>query len=235
MIKFSIILPCYNEVESLPTILERCQNFINWSETELILVNNGSSDGTKEFFKKTLSLYKFARYINVDVNCGYGYGVIQGINAAKGKWIGWSHADLQSDPMDFAKAIEICRGFSDDDLIFVKGSRSGRSVIDRLFSRGLEFFVRFILNQKLYEINAQPNMFNRKLLKFANHSPNHWGLDLYFYFIAEKQKFKFVRIPVLFLERKSGKSKWHTGFFSRIRFSLNMLSYCFEIKRTEGK
>ncbi len=232
MIKFSIILPCYNESENIVEILERFGSIINNFDTELIVVNNGSEDDTAFILENNICKYKFARTVDIPVNIGYGFGIMNGLREAQGNWVGWSHADLQTDPADVVKAINICRNYT--EYLFVKGERSGRSTFARLFSKSMEVFVRIILNKKLTEINAQPNFFNAKLLDFTNCPPNHWGLDLYFYYIAQKADFSFERIPVLFPDRKAGVSKWNSGFFSRIKFSVKMLMYCFEMKKNEN-
>lgn len=234
MIQFSIILPCYNEVDNLKEILDQYASFMNPVESELILVNNGSIDNSSSFLEDNISNYSFAKFINIDVNKGYGYGIMQGLKTAKGNWIGWSHADLQTDPQDMAIAIETLKGHSVNELLYVKGMRSGRSLFDNLFSRGMEMFVKLILKKSFFEINAQPNIFNRKLLESATNYPFHWGLDLYFYYIAVKESYSFIRIPVLFPKRKHGKSKWNKGVFSRVRFSIKMLKYCSEIKKNEN-
>lgn len=231
MIRYSIILPCFNESENLIEILERFGSLINSNDIELILVNNGSVDNTAFILERSISKYYFARVITIPINKGYGLGIMQGLKSAKGKWVGWSHADLQTDPADIIKAIDICRNFSDGELVFIKGKRSGRGFIARLFSQGMEFFVKIILKERLVEINAQPNFFNIKLLDYIKNPPDHWGLDLYFYYIASITSFKFVRIPVLFQARKYGMSKWNRGLFSRISLSIKMLRYCFAIKR----
>jgi glycosyltransferase involved in cell wall biosynthesis len=234
MIKFSIILPCYNEYENLAEVFNVYKEVLNPDETELIVVNNGSTDKTAEFLQKNAFNYSFIKIVEINKNQGYGYGIMQGIQKARGIWVGWTHADLQTDPKDIAKAIEICRKKSDDDLIYVKGYRIGRTTFANFFSRGMEFCVKLILNQDLKEINAQPNLFNRRLLVSVNDFPHHWGLDLYFYSLAERLKYRFERISVLFPERKFGKSKWNKGVLSRIKFSLKMLKYCFEIKKNEN-
>ena len=234
MIKFSIILPCYNEYENLDEVFKIYKGVLNPNETELIVVNNGSTDKTAEFLKENANNYSFIEVVEINENKGYGYGIMQGIQKAKGNWVGWTHADLQTDPKDIAKAIETCRKRSDDDSFFVKGYRIGRTPFANFFIRGMEFCVKLILHKDLKEINAQPNLFNRKLLNVAIDYPHHWGLDLFFYYLAKKESYKFERISVLFHERKFGKSKWNKGVFSRIRFSLKMLNYCFEIKKNEN-
>ncbi|HNQ67655.1 MAG TPA: glycosyltransferase family 2 protein [Bacteroidales bacterium] len=234
MIKFSIILPCYNEFENLAEVFNVYKEVLNPDETELIVVNNGSTDKTAEFLKRNTDNYSFIKVVEISKNQGYGYGIMQGIQKAKGNWVGWTHADLQADPKDIAKAIEICRTKPLDDLIYVKGYRIGRTPFANFFSTGMEFCVKLILHQDLKEINAQPNLFNRELINNAKKYPYHWGLDLFFYYLAQKKSYKFERISVLFPERKFGKSKWNKGVFSRIKFSLKMLKYCFEIKKDEN-
>lgn len=234
MIKYSVILPCYNEAENLLRILELYKAILLPEDSELIIVNNGSTDNTAKFLEENILNYSFARFITVPINKGYGYGIIQGLKESKGVWIGWSHADLQTDPSDVARAINICEGKTKDELIYVKGKRLGRKWNDRIFSRGLEFFVRIVLRSKLYEINAQPNFFNRKLFEKAKFTPDHWGLDLYFYYLAVNSGYNFERISVSFHKRISGKSKWNTGIFSKFVFSFKMLKYCFEIRKNEN-
>lgn len=234
MIKYSIILPCYNELENFFELLNRLSKIIDSDNTEVIFVDNGSNDGTEIFFKSYLLNYKFARTIRVEINKGYGYGIMQGLKIAKGSIIGWTHADLQTDPLDIVRAIDILEKQKNLDSIYVKGSRIERPVHDKFFTRSMEVLVKMILKQNLTEINAQPNLFSKKLLDNCNNPPNHWGLDLYFYSIAEKLSYNFIRLPVSFPKRIHGKSKWNKGFFSKIKLSLKMLNYCFEIRKNEN-
>jgi len=232
MIKYSIVLPCYNEEENLPEIIQQFSEIINPENTEIILVDNGSTDGTEELLESKLVSLSFITKTKIKKNKGYGNGIMQGLKIAQGEFVGWTHADLQTDPADIVKAINIIEEEKTNN-IFVKGERNGRSAFDRFFSRGMEFFVKVILKHKLYEINAQPNLFSRSLLDNIKNPPDHWGLDLYFYYHAEKLSYNFKRIPVSFPERKHGESKWNSGFLARVKFSIKMLNYCFEIRRDE--
>ena len=64
--KFSIVIPCYNEAENIPILLERFASVIEGEEIEVVLVNNGSTDQTKQVLKECLPKYYFARSILVE-------------------------------------------------------------------------------------------------------------------------------------------------------------------------
>ena len=92
--KLSIVVPCYNEKENLPLLLERFNEVIKGRDMEVILVDNGSSDGSAHVLKELLPRYSFARTVAVSVNQGYGYGILQGLKECRGEDIGWTHADM---------------------------------------------------------------------------------------------------------------------------------------------
>ena len=94
--KFSVIIPCYNESESLQNILEMILPLQNDYDLEYILVENGSLDRSKEFFQTNIEK-KFTnlKVVYVKNNIGYGYGLQRGLEVASGDYIGWAHADSQ--------------------------------------------------------------------------------------------------------------------------------------------
>jgi len=231
MIEFSVIVPCYNEAENIRPLLEAFSKFLPAENAELILIDNGSADETDKLKAPSLRDYPFLKWIHIDKNIGYGNGIMTGLKHAKGKYIGYTHGDLQTDPNDLLLAFEVIKKMPPNNKIFIKGTRSGRNLVSRVFSTGFELLASLILNCKLKEINAQPVVFNAQLLECCVNPPLHWGIDLFLYYTAHKNSYAIKRIPVIFPERRHGVSKWHTGFFSRVKFSLNMLKYCFELKK----
>ena len=97
---FSLIIPCYNESKSLPQLLERCTPLLQKGNIEVILVDNGSNDETATLLKTLLPQYPGCRSIRVEQNQGYGFGITSGLSVATGDILGWTHADLQTDPAD---------------------------------------------------------------------------------------------------------------------------------------
>ncbi len=217
MKKYSIIVPCYNEAKNIPLILKRFQTAIGKrSDTELILVNNGSVDDSDKVISANLPRFTFAKSIKVTKNIGYGHGVLTGLKEANGQFLGWTHADMQTDPVDVLKAFAILEGADKPDNIFIKGRRVGRPVFDRLFSLGMGVYASLKLRVRFYEINAQPTIFSKRFFNSWRNPPSDFSLDLFAYWQAQKNNLRIIRFPVLFPERKFGQSSWNTSWKKRI-------------------
>ena len=161
--KFSLVIPCYNEAENLPLLLERCKSLAERPLIEVILVDNGSTDRTSEVLKELLPRYKGCRSVRVEKNVGYGSGIISGLKTAKGEILGWTHADMQTDPQDTIQGLEFFE--KDKNDIFVKGLRYGRPSMDVFFTMGMSIFETILLGRPMWDINAQPTMFSRKFFE----------------------------------------------------------------------
>ena len=162
---FSIVIPCYNEAATLPLLIERCQEVVEESpyELEFILVDNGSTDNTNLILKKMLTATSGCRFIRLKDNEGYGHGILAGLAAARGDILGWTHADMQTDPGDILKAMPYLGGNSEQ--IFAKGRRFGRPVTDVAFTICMSIFETFYLGCRMWDINAQPNIFHRSFFE----------------------------------------------------------------------
>lgn len=228
--KLSIVVPCYNEAENIPLILERFDEVIKTDEVEVILVNNGSTDNSAEVLDELLPNYSFARTVFVQVNQGYGYGILQGLNAAEGDYIGWTHADMQTDPGDVLKALDIINN-SKDKNIFVKGNRKGRPAFDQFFTWGMGIFETIYFKTPMDDINAQPNVFPKGFYEGWDNPPYDFSLDLFAVYTAKKAGLLIVRFPVLFPERIHGESKWNNeGLKSKWKFIKRTIQFSKELK-----
>jgi glycosyltransferase involved in cell wall biosynthesis len=232
-IEYSIVVPCYNEAENIPLLLSGFAAFMTNDNEELILVNNGSTDKTAEMETELKKLYPFLRWVHIEKNIGYGHGIYTGLKHAKGKYLGYTHADLQTDPNDVYCAFSIIKEMPENNNSIVKGYRLGRNFISRIFSRVFEKLASLILKYPFKEINAQPVVFSSGIMKNMTDPPLHWGFDLYVYYISCKSNCTIKRLNVLFPSRKYGHSKWHKGVLSRITFSFKLLKYCFELKKID--
>lgn len=229
--KLSIIVPCYNESKNLPLILERFNEAIGTrKDIELVLVNNGSYDDSQSIMESLLPKYPFAKIAIVAVNQGYGFGILTGLKAAKGDFLAWTHADMQTDPKDVIKALEIAEKGNNPEKIFVKGNRRGRSFSENVFTAGMSIFESLYLGADLRDINAQPNLFHKSFYESWKNPPYDFSLDLYTFFMARKNKLEVLRFPVIFPKRIHGHSHWNFGIASKIKFIMRTLSYSFKLK-----
>lgn len=217
--KLSIVVPCYNEEENIPLILQRFSEIIEDRDIEVVLVNNGSTDGSAQVIAELLPKYSFARTTLVEVNQGYGFGIISGLKTCDGDYIGWTHADMQTDPRDVARAYDtIKRLCNDDPYLYLKGNRKGRSIFDTFFTFGMSCYESILLGTRMYDINAQPNIFPKTFFDEWENPPYDFSLDLYAYYMAIKKGLKVIRFEVKFPERIHGESKWNTGLVAKKKF-----------------
>ena len=86
-----------------------------------MLVDNGLKDGTIDEIMKIAEQNKFVKPVKVEVNQGYGFGILSGLKEANGDWLGWMHANLQSDPEIFIEMFKNAINEEDVFCIRVKG------------------------------------------------------------------------------------------------------------------
>lgn len=227
--KLSVVVPCYNEEQNIPLILARFAQVVDRDDVEVILVDNGSTDHSAQVLTELLPEYPFARTVKVEVNQGYGYGILQGLKECRGEYIGWTHADMQTDPADILRALAIIE--AQNGLVFVKGRRKGRPLFDVFFTTGMSLFETCYLREKLYDINAQPNLFPKVFFDAWDNPPHDFSLDLYALYMARRRRLKVIRFPVLFPERIYGESKWNTGLKAKWRFIKRTIAFSINLKK----
>lgn len=231
--KLSIVVPCYDEAENIPLILNRFSEVIGRDDIEVVLVDNGSNDNSPEILRELLPSYSFARSIRIEVNQGYGYGIVQGLKACTGEFIGWTHADMQTDPGDLIKALEIIESNGSEKNIYIKGNRKGRPVFDQFFTSGMSLFETVYMGVKLYDVNAQPNVFSREFFESWKNPPKDFALDLYVLYMAQKAKLDIKRFDVVFPKRLHGESHWNNGSLkAKWKFIKRTLDFSVNLKKS---
>ena len=229
--KLSIIVPCYNESRNIPLLLERFNSVVMRDDIEVIIVNNGSQDNTDEVLAELMPRFSFARAVKIEENKGYGHGILTGLKEARGQYLGWTHADLQTDPGDCLKALDIIEREDSPKDIYIKGNRKARPLADVIFTIGMGIFESIYLGTILWDINAQPNIFHREFFMKWKNPPSDFSLDLYALYTAKKTNKQIVRFPVLFLKRKFGTSSWNADMLSKIKFIKRTLAYSLVLRK----
>lgn len=227
--KFSLVIPCYNEAKNIPLLLERCTVFNDRNDFEIILVDNGSTDDSTEVLKALLPQYPAYKCVRVEENQGYGFGILSGLRRAQGDVIGWTHADLQTDPQDILQAVDF---FKETPIkTFVKGKRYDRPFMDVVFTIGMSIFETFLLKKRMWDINAQPTLFSKEFFESWTDPPHDFSLDLYAYYQAHMHKLKIYRFPVRFGERAHGASHWNVNWSAKSKFIKRTVQFSLELKK----
>jgi glycosyltransferase involved in cell wall biosynthesis len=204
-------------------------------DIEVLFVNNGSTDQSAAIFEKELAInpsYPF-RIVNVEKNQGYGYGILQGLYSAKGDILSWTHADMQTDPLDLIKALDIYVKLPKTQVALIKGSRRKRPLFDAIFTQGMSFFILFALKVYLKDINAQPKLFSSDFFnQIAKEAPYDFSLDLYFLYHAKKQG-QILDFPVYYKNRLSGEAKGGGGSLSlKIKLVKRTIKFVLEFRQS---
>ncbi len=228
----SIVVPCYNESDSLPEILQRYAEAGAGTAFELVLVDNGSTDATPETLARLLPDYPFARAVRVPVNQGYGHGIFAGLQTTTAPVLAWSHADMQTDPADVFTALRLWETCEAPERTLVKGTRHGRALGERLISLAMQLIATVLLRTPLREINAQPKLFPRALLAELTDPPLDFNFDVYVLYRAARADWRIASIPVLFPPRQHGQSHWAATWRSKWRTILRSLRYLFRLARS---
>jgi glycosyltransferase involved in cell wall biosynthesis len=230
--KLSLVIPCYNESANLPLLVDRCAVvFQGREDVEVILVDNGSTDDSPAILSSLLSGHDFIRSVRVEVNQGYGHGILTGLRAATGEILAWTHADLQTDPNDALVGLARFESASDQEQLFVKGRRYGRPAADVVFTVGMAFFETLLLRTPMWDINAQPTMFTKAFFQTWEDPPGDFSLDLFAYYTAAMAGLQMERFPVYFGERAHGISRWNVNWQAKVKFIRRTVDYSMQMYR----
>ncbi len=120
--KISVVVPFYNEAENLPRLIQELDDSLTLLnlEAEIILVNDCSTD---HFARPQISPHFPVQWIHLTQNSGQSAALYYGFQAAKGDLVGMLDADLQNDPQDFIKLLQLLQK---ENLDLVTGIRTSR-------------------------------------------------------------------------------------------------------------
>lgn len=230
-LKLSIVLPCFNEARNLPLLLQNYRE--RWEDlpAELILVDNGSTDNTVATLQGQLAtgLFRFARTVSVPKNRGYGYGLLCGLQAARGEFVAFSHADMQCAPGDVFAAYRKLMEQPRPEQALVKGRRHGRHWRDSVVTAIMSVLASVLLMKRLTDINAQPKVFHRALVPKLSAAPDGFQFDLCVLYRAARAGSSILTVPVEFPPRIHGQSNWAFSLASRYRTIRQTIQYMFRL------
>ena len=127
----SAMFPCYNDANTIGGLVDDVHTALlpYARELEVIVVNDGSSDGSREVLDELASCRPWLRVIHHDKNRGYGGALISGFAAAQYEWIFYTDGDAQYD----AKEAAVLAPLATDDVDVVQGYKLGRG--DELYRK----------------------------------------------------------------------------------------------------
>jgi len=163
----SIIVPVFNEENTILKILNKLSDIRNWGYSfEIIVINDGSDDNTNNILSENNSLID--KYINNEMNFGKGYSVKKGLEIAEGKYVIFQDADMEYDPNDFIKFFKLLTKFEPDLIIgsrfvYAEYTRS-HYFLNKIGNNIITFLFNLIHNTTFTDIYSCYVCFKKELL-----------------------------------------------------------------------
>lgn len=212
----SVVVPVFNEIETLPTLCDRIQAALDELELEaweVLLVNDGSTDGSGEWLARYCRAHEGFRALHFDQNQGQTAAFDAGFQAAHCSLIATMDADLQNDPADIARLLEQLT----DPVGVVCGVRQRRqdSWLRRTSSKIANAVRNYISGDNITDTGCSLKLFRTSVFE---RMPMFEGMHRFFPTLVKMEGYGVVEVTVSHHPRYAGSSKY--GVWNRLFRSL---------------
>ncbi len=221
-VDFSLVIPCYNEQESLPELYARITRVMAAMKMshEIIFVDDGSNDDSSRVIEELNRQDDRVKLIQFIHNYGKSAALAAGFRVATGRFVVTMDSDLQDDPDEIPNLLaKLESGF---DL--VSGWKKVRHdpLSKRLASKVYNFFTSLLSGIRLHDFNCGLKIYRREVVKTLR---VYGELHRYLPVIAFHNGFRVTELPVTHHPRKYGVSKFGVARFARGAFDLMTISF----------
>ena len=202
----TIVIPAFNEAPNLNVVLPSLCSTCKQQQWKIIVVNDGSSDNTREVLK-TFEEPGFFSVVHHKLNKGYGAALKSGIAASDTDYLITMDADGQHNVEDVAKLFA-CLKKNDADLVI--GSRKGTksaSISRGLAKSAIRLLAKILMPVPVYDINSGMKIYNRVLAnKYLNLAPDTMAFSDIMTLVFINNRHLVLEEPITIANRLKGKS-----------------------------
>ncbi|MCD7779610.1 MAG: glycosyltransferase family 2 protein [Candidatus Gastranaerophilales bacterium] len=216
MKKVSIVIPVFNEKDTLKAIIEKVEqaNFAGL-EKEIIMVDDCSNDGTTEILKELSSKYKVLFH---EKNQGKGAAIRTAIKEAKGDFIVIQDADLEYLPSDYDKLLPLLIN-DEADVVYgsrFKNSENSKNFIlkNKIANKFLTLITNLLYGAEITDMETCYKAFKREVLQNITIKANRFDFEPEITAKLMKKKIKFKEVPISYFGRgheEGKKINWKDG------------------------
>ncbi|MFO0898674.1 MAG: glycosyltransferase family 2 protein [Pirellulales bacterium] len=193
----SVVIPVFNERETIAEIIERVEALP--LDKELIIVDDCSTDGTREILECLAAIDGKLRLFVHDVNQGKGAALRTGFAQARGEIVVVQDADLEYDPRDIPKVLSPILAGEADVVYgsrFLAGKANDPSLVHRLGNRLLTAASNFCTGQHLTDMETCYKAFHRHVLPSLNITQNRFGVEPELTAQVAAARFRIQEVPI---------------------------------------
>lgn len=224
--KLSIVIPVYNEEDNISHIISAINASINFSNYEIIFVDDGSSDKTCEVIKNqqnhNIKLIEFQR------NFGQTSAMAAGIEYAEGDYIATIDGDLQNDPSDIPMMIGL---LEENNVDVVAGRRTKRKdgwILRKIPSKIANLIIRKLTKVELMDYGCTLKVFKANV---AKNLELYGELHRFIPVLAHMNGAKIIEVDVKHHARKFGESKYGIGRTFKVISDLLLMLFMLKFRQ----
>lgn len=218
--KISVIVPCYNEEETIMIFYEEINKIIKKMKPkfELIFIDDGSSDKTLEILRTLTKKDKNVRYISFSRNFGKEAGILAGLRKATGDYVCTMDVDLQDPPYLLIEMYEILETTNYDCVATRSISRNGYSFFRKLFTKMYYKLINKISKTEIVDGARDFRLMKRKMVDaiLEIKEVNRYSKGLFSWIGFDTKWITFENS-----KRVAGKTKWN--FLKLFAYSLESI------------
>lgn len=207
--ELSVVVPCFNEAPRLPASLRTAGSYLQGRVTfELILVDDGSSDGTQNLIEEAAAAHEYVHGVTLPVNRGKGRALAEGIARSRGDLVLISDADF-STPIEELPRLEQAIAAGADIAIGSRAKRGAREVDQplhrRLMGKGFNLFVQGILLPGIWDTQCGFKLFRGDVARelFEQLSTDGFAYDVEVLLLARRSGYRIKEVPVRWINSTS--------------------------------
>ena len=213
----SVIIPVFNEIGSLPELMDQLRKVLHiYKKWEILFVDDGSTDGSTEFLNDLSRKDEKVTLIQFHRNYGKSAALAEGFKRAKGEYLITMDADLQDDPAEIPNLMKkLEEGF---DLVSGWKKERKDPISKRFPSKIFNYVTRIMTGVKIHDFNCGLKIYRKSVIKTLD---LYGGRHRYIPALAGHNKFRISEIQVNHRPRihgvtKYGGSRLFHGFFDLI-------------------